>query len=335
MTPSDPYPVLLLLRAHLEGRLRQGGSRVWLKAEAAEALREIVRMKPQPRPAVVPVVTASLKEAVVTTAMPDSDIIEEIGSLTQTGPIQGEPMPAERPHKEPELKEHPQRLVLPPFPAASLSLAEKETQLAVAKERALEGREAKALGTLRGQMVFSTGSPMADIVFVGEAPGAEEERRGEPFVGPAGQLLTKVLKVMGLERDQVYITNICKYRPAMENQGSGNRQPSPLEMASCLGFVREELAIIRPRVIVALGGTAITGLLGIKTGVMNARGRFYEFDGVPVMATLHPSYLLRKEQEGPQVATAEKRKFWEDMMMVMERAHMPITDKQRAFFLPK
>ena len=335
MTPSDPYPVLLLLRAHLEGRLRQGESRVWLKAEAAEALREIVRMKPQPRPAIVPTAAVALQEAIVSKPIPDPKIIEELGSPREPAQFQSPPITAKPPRKEQEPKEHPQRLVLPPFPAAGLSLAEKEAQLALVRERALEGREAKALGTLRGQMVFAAGSPMADIVFVGEAPGAEEERRGEPFVGPAGQLLTKVLKVMGLERDQVYITNICKYRPAMENQGSGNRQPSPLEMASCLGFVREELAIIRPRVIVALGGTAITGLLGIKTGVMNARGKFYEFEGIPVMATLHPSYLLRKEQEGPQVATAEKRKFWEDMMMVMERAGMPITDKQRAFFLPK
>ena len=199
----------------------------------------------------------------------------------------------------------------------------------------MEGREAKALGTLREKMVFAVGTPMADIVLVGEAPGAEEERQGEPVVGPAGQLLTKVLKVMGLDRDDVYITNICKYRPAMENQGSGNRQPSPMEMASCLGFVREEIAIIGPKVIVALGGTAITGLVGIKTGVMKARGKFYQFEGIPVMATLHPSYLLRKEQEGPEVANAEKRKLWEDMLMVMERAGLPVTDKQRAFFLPK
>lgn len=240
--------------------------------------------------------------------------------------------------------EHPQRLVLPDWEdeesaddgdGPRLTQEEKETRLAAVRARALESREVKALGTLRDKMVFATGTPMADIVLVGEAPGAEEERQGEPFVGPAGQLLTKILKVMGLERDQVYITNICKYRPAMENQGSGNRPPTPLEMAACLDFVREELAIIRPKVVVALGGTAITGLLGRKMGVMSARGRFYDFEGIPVMATLHPSYLLRKEQEGPEIANGEKRKLWEDMLKVMEAAGLPISDKQRRFFLPK
>ncbi len=307
---SDPYPVLRLLQAHLEGRLRRGQTRLWLTPEAAEDLREIVRMKPRPRLAAevaVPPVTLLPQEAV--------QIPEPVA-----------------PPPEPEIL---QRLVLPDRIPASLAPEAREVALAEVKARAQEGTAARALGTLRDTMVFAAGTPMAEIVLVGEAPGAEEERQGEPFVGPAGQLLTKVLKVMGLERSQVYITNLCKYRPAMENQGNGNRPPNPQEMAACLDFVRQEIAIIRPKVIVALGGTAITGLLGIKEGVMKARGRFYEFDGIPVMATLHPSYLLRKEQEGAAAATAEKRKFWEDMLMVMERAGLPVTGKQRAFFLPK
>ena len=331
MTPADPYPVLLLLQAHLEGRLRQGQTRLWLQPDAATALREMVRMKPRPRP--VAGASASAEPAAIHETPPPAVLLVKEESLPPS-PLQATSLALPVPFK-PDPVGHPQRLVLPEMPPVPLTLEEKEKQLAGVRARALEGREARALGTLREKMVFAVGSPMADIVLVGEAPGAEEERQGEPFVGPAGQLLTKVLKVMGLERDQVYITNICKYRPAMENQGSGNRQPSPLEMASCMEFVREEMAIIRPRVIVALGGTAITGLLGIKTGVMNARGRFYEFNSIPVMATLHPSYLLRKEQEGPLVATAEKRKLWEDMLMVMERAGLPITDKQRGFFLPK
>ena len=331
MTPSDPYPVLLMLRSHLEGRLRQGETRLWLGLGAAEALREIVRMKPKPRPVKVAPETVPLEEA---TEIPQAPV-----SLMNEEPVAPVPIRAAfepvTPAAKPKSLEYPQRLVLPQIPAAGVTLEDKERQLAAVRARAVEGREAKALGTLREKMVFAVGTPMADIVLVGEAPGAEEERQGEPFVGPAGQLLTKVLKGMGLDRGDVYITNICKYRPAMENQGSGNRQPSPMEMASCLGFVREEIAIIGPKVIVALGGTAITGLVGIKTGVMKARGKFYQFEGIPVMATLHPSYLLRKEQEGTEVANAEKRKLWEDMLMVMERAGLPVTDKQRAFFLPK
>ena len=352
MTPVETYPALLLLRAHLEGRLRQGETRLWLQPDAAEALREIVRMKPSPAPPRTALAPTMPEFSVPTPCAAEAPVLNH-GNLIVPKPLLssklerlGSPilqetdafgkdesaLPGLAPGQD---VQDPQRLMLPPRENVTLSLAEREARLSAVRARALEGQEAKALGTLRETMVFAAGSPMAGIVLVGEAPGAEEERQGEPFVGPAGQLLTKVLKVMGLERDQVYITNICKYRPAMENQGSGNRQPSPLEMASCLEFVREEIDIIRPRVIVALGGTAITGLLGIKTGVMNARGRFYEFEGIPVMATLHPSYLLRKEQEGPETANAEKRKLWEDMLMVMERAGMAVTTKQRAFFLPR
>ncbi len=353
MDSTDPYPVLKMLQAHLEGRLRQGGTRLWLESGAAEALREIVRMKPKPWPAAAPPATAL---PLVPEPVPDFGTLQTTAPQEAPGMAEATPAPtapvadmiAEIPATEEPLRlqeapfsPHPQRLVLPEMPAPAavtaeiLTLEEKESRLAEVRERAARGTAARELGTLREKMVFAVGYPMADIVLVGEAPGAEEERQGEPFVGPAGQLLTKILRVMGLERDQVYITNICKYRPAMENQGGGNRPPSPQEMASCLDFVREELAIIRPKVIVALGGTAITGLLGIKQGVMSARGKFYEFGGMPVMATLHPSYLLRKEAEGPEIATAEKRKLWEDMLMVMEKAGLPISDKQRRFFLPK
>jgi uracil-DNA glycosylase family 4 len=333
MPSADPYPVLRLLQSHLEGRLRQGGSRLWLTAEAAEHLRQIVRMRPQPRPATAEamappaVVTAEERQAPSAETAPESTCRAIAAALeNSSGSFRTGMAPSE----------HPQRLVLPMAGAVvPLTREARESRLAEVRARAGEGTAARALGTLREKMVFAVGNPMAEIVLVGEAPGAEEERQGEPFVGPAGQLLTKILKVMGLERSDVYITNICKYRPAMENQGSGNRQPTPAEMASCMEFIREELAIIRPKVIVALGGTAITGLLGIREGVMKARGKFYDFEGIPVMATLHPSYLLRKEAEGPVTANAEKRKLWEDMLLVMEKAGLPISDKQRGFFLPK
>lgn len=211
------------------------------------------------------------------------------------------------------------------------TLDEKLARLAVMAE---EDPKPKALGTLRDTMVFAVGNPEARLMFIGEAPGAEEERQREPFVGPAGQLLTKIItNAMGLRREDVYISNICKFRPAVEGfQGSRNRQPTPEEMAACLPYIRTEIALIRPQVIVALGATAAQGL-GIEGGVGRLRARFHEFQGIPVMVTYHPSYLLRQEQDGKGMES--KRLVWEDMLMVMEQLGMSISDKQRGYFKPK
>lgn len=214
----------------------------------------------------------------------------------------------------------------------------KAERLAAVQRRAEEAPKARALGTLRDTMVFATGNPDAQIMFVGEAPGADEEKQREPFVGVAGQLLTRVIKAMGLERSGVYITNICKFRPIVEDdrpQSTRNRQPTGTEMAACMEYVLEEIAIVQPRVIVALGKTAAEGLLQRDVAVTRLRGQWLEFKGTPLMVTFHPSYLKRKEDEGEAIANAEKRKHWEDMLMVMERLDMNITDKQRRYFLPK
>lgn len=183
-------------------------------------------------------------------------------------------------------------------------------------------------GQLRDTMVFAVGNAVSPLVFVGEAPGAEEEKLGEPFVGPAGQLLTKMITAMGLQRSQVYITNIVKYRPAIEggNQGSKNRRPTPEEIAAGLPHLRRELAALRPRVLVALGATALEGLAGEPIPIGRARGQWRTFDGIPVMPTFHPSYLLHNE------SLTERRKVWEDLLQVMENLGMPISAKQRAFF---
>jgi DNA polymerase len=180
-------------------------------------------------------------------------------------------------------------------------------------------------------MVFAVGNADAQIMLIGEAPGFEEERQREPFVGPAGQKLTGILKAMGLERSDVYISNICKFRPALEGgQGTANRAPSDAEMASCLPYVMTEISIIQPRVIVALGGVACKGL-GIGEGVMRLRGRFYEVLGIPTMVTYHPSYILREEKLAGGGIRA-KRECWEDMLKVMDKAGLPISEKQRGFF---
>ncbi len=231
---------------------------------------------------------------------------------------------------------------LPPLQETKLPPAapplSKRDRLAAVTARAELAPAARALGTLRGTMVFATGDPDAAVMFIGEAPGADEEKQGEPFVGVAGQLLTKVIKAMGLERSSVYITNICKFRPIVDDdrpQGSRNRQPTGVEMQSCMEFVLEEISIVRPKVIVALGRTAAEGLLQRDVAVTRLRGQWLEFQGTPLMVTFHPSYLKRKEDEGEAVAFAEKRKHWEDILMVMERLEMSITEKQRGYFLPK
>jgi DNA polymerase len=206
--------------------------------------------------------------------------------------------------------------------------AEKLASLAAIAEKS---PEARTLGTLRDTMVFAVGNPEAQIMLIGEAPGFEEERQREPFVGPAGQKLTGILKAMGLERGDVYISNICKFRPAMEgNQGTSNRAPNDAEMAACLPYVLTEIDIIQPKVIVALGGVACKGL-GIGEGVMRLRGRFYNVQGIPTMVTYHPSYILREEKLAGGGIRA-KRECWEDMMKVMEKAGLPISDKQRGYF---
>jgi uracil-DNA glycosylase len=183
------------------------------------------------------------------------------------------------------------------------------------------------LASSRTQTVFGVGNPDAELMFIGEAPGADEDRQGEPFVGRAGQLLTRIIQTMGFARDQVYIANILKCRPDMPRGSSGNRPPTPEEMATCLPYLHQQIEIVQPRVLVALGGTAVAGLLG-ESGPMRAlRGRWHSYRETPLMITYHPSYLLRNQSPG------EKRKVWEDMLQVLERLGRPISEKQRGYFL--
>ena len=180
---------------------------------------------------------------------------------------------------------------------------------------------------LRSTMVFSAGNAEADIMLVGEAPGYDEERLGEPFVGKAGQKLDGILKAMGAERKSVYISNIVKFRPAMPNQTTNNRKPTREEMDACMPFIREEVRVVAPKVIIALGGTAAQELLKTEDDLVSMRGKFHDYAGVPVRVTYHPSYILHNED------TSEKRKIWEDMLAVMELLKMPVSDKQRGYFL--
>lgn len=199
------------------------------------------------------------------------------------------------------------------------------------RQRALVCQKCPHLVGSRTQVVFGVGSLDAELMFVGEAPGAEEDRQGEPFVGPAGQLLTRIIQATGYTRDTVYIANILKCRPDTPGRSRGNRPPREDEMDTCRPYLIRQIEILRPKVIVALGATAIQGLLGLKSTLGSIRGRWQEFRGIPVMPTYHPSYLLRCE-DAPDRGFSEKRKTWEDMLLVLERLGRPITPRMRGYF---
>jgi len=167
----------------------------------------------------------------------------------------------------------------------------------------------------RKSIVFGEGNPKAAVVFVGEGPGAEEDQQGRPFVGAAGQLLTDIIeKGMKIKRPDVYICNIVKCRPP------GNRNPEPDEVDACIGFVKRQIAAINPRVIVTLGNVPTQNLLGTKAGITKLRGTWQEYEGIPVMPTFHPSYLLR--------SPGEKKWVWVDIQLVMKKLGMPVPVKE-------
>ncbi len=161
------------------------------------------------------------------------------------------------------------------------------------------------LAATRTQTVFGVGNPAARLVFIGEAPGADEDLKGEPFVGRAGQLLTKIIEACQLRREDVYIANVLKCRPP------NNRTPLPPEVANCRGYLDRQLAIIRPEYICCLGGIAAQCLLSVDTPIGRLRGKFHTYEGIPVLCTYHPAYLLRNP--------AAKRDVWEDMKILMSR----------------
>ena len=182
----------------------------------------------------------------------------------------------------------------------------------------------------RKTIVFGVGNEAADLMFVGEAPGADEDAQGEPFVGAAGQLLTKIIAAMGLSREEVYIANILKCRPDTPGQGSGNRPPTREEMDTCSPWLHRQIEHIAPKVIVALGKTAVGGLLEQENvPITKFRGTWCEYCGIPLMPTFHPAYLLHQQ------SLASKRALWEDMLAVMEKLSLSISEKQRGYFLPR
>jgi DNA polymerase len=206
-------------------------------------------------------------------------------------------------------------------------IAASDPGMAALRARAAVCVKCPHLAASRKNVVFGVGDIHASLMFVGEAPGADEDRQGEPFVGAAGQLLTRIIKAMGFSRETVYIANILKCRPDTPGQHSGNRKPTADEMKTCLPYLLEQIDLIQPKVIVALGATAVEGLLGKTEAIGKLRGHFQMFHDIPLMPTFHPSYLLRNQ------APSEKRKVWEDMLQVMEKLGLTVSEKQRGYFL--
>ncbi len=170
-----------------------------------------------------------------------------------------------------------------------------------------------SLHKTRTNTVPGQGCSTPEIMFIGEGPGADEDQQGLAFVGRAGQLLTKIVEAMGLTRDQVFIGNIVKCRPP------GNRAPMPDEMTACMPFLREQIALLKPKVIVALGATAVKGLLQVETGITKLRGKWLLYEGIDLMPTFHPAYLLRNP--------AGKKDVWDDIKAVL--AHLGRTPPKR------
>jgi len=190
-------------------------------------------------------------------------------------------------------------------PAPELEPAERARRLTVLAET-VKGCTRCALAGGRTQTVFARGTGSSRLMFVGEGPGADEDLQGFPFVGKAGQLLDRMIAAMGFSRDEVYVGNIVKCRPP------NNRKPEPEEMAACLPYLAEQIELVGPEVIVALGATAVQGLFGTGEGIMRIRGRWRLYQGrVPVMPTFHPAYLLR--------TPTAKREVWEDLQAVLRQ----------------
>ena len=194
----------------------------------------------------------------------------------------------------------------PPDPASASNLAAAAEQIAACTKCSLHETRTKA--------VPGQGSSNPEIMFIGEAPGADEDRQGLAFVGRAGQLLTKMIQAMGFTRDEVFIGNILKCRPP------GNRTPMPDEMETCMPYLKEQIRLLKPKVIIALGATAVKGLLDVRTGITKLRGTWLAFEGIDLMPTYHPAYLLRNP--------SAKKDVWEDLKEVLHFLGRPVPKKK-------
>jgi uracil-DNA glycosylase family 4 len=232
-------------------------------------------------------------------------------SIALTAPVTP-PSPSKASDRRPEAE-----LFAEPAPAkAALTLEQRRIAIDTLSKEVADCQRCTGLCTTRTQTVFADGQVGAELCLVGEAPGADEDRQGVPFVGAAGQLLNKILAACGLRREEVYICNVLKCRPP------NNRTPRPDEIGNCRDYFVRQLDLVRPKYIVALGGTAAQSLLGTNQSLGRLRGKFHDFQGIPVMVTYHPSFLL------PHRSPEKKRDVWEDMKWLMAKMGREIPGKK-------
>jgi DNA polymerase len=265
----------------------------------------------RPAPARAPAAGAPAGRAAPTFATPDW--AAPPAPAARPDPPRPPPPPAPAPRAPAPAPAPPPRAAPAPAaaaPAAAADGGERVTRLALIAEE-VRGCTRCVLHEKRHKTVFARGDPFSELCFVGEGPGADEDMQGFPFVGAAGQLLDRMIAAMGYKRDAVYICNVVKCRPP------NNRKPEPEEMASCLPYLTQQLAIVQPKVIVALGATAVQGLCGTSEGITRLRGKWKLYKGtIPIMPTFHPAYLLRNP--------AAKRDVWNDLQDVMKHLGRPI-----------
>jgi DNA polymerase len=196
--------------------------------------------------------------------------------------------------------------------AAGVSLEQRRQELQLLQQRVAGCTRCGELASTRTQTVFGVGQPGVDLCFIGEAPGADEDAQGEPFVGAAGQLLNRIIAACGMKREEVYICNVLKCRPP------GNRTPLPNEAANCREYLERQLELVAPKFICCLGATAAQHLLQRAVSISKVRGQFLDYRGIPVMCTYHPAYLL------PHRNPAAKKDVWEDMKRLLARMGKPV-----------
>jgi DNA polymerase len=268
------------------------------------------------------------KKGNFTVTDPTVDLVEEvaitkneIAAPVDKRVVPGEERPIRTAVQEPTAK-------LPSPPVIELPSGEKKEKWDWLRKRVLECETCNGELNPNGKVVFGEGDLNADLFLCGEAPGSEEEESGLPFHGPAGDLLVKILSAMGLSRDKVYIANILNWRPKHAH-AYGSRPPTQEELGFCLPYLKSQLEIVKPKVIVSLGKITTDALLGHepKRRLSHVRGMWHKALGLPMMVTYHPSYLLHNPSR------SSKRKVWEDFLLIMEKLEMPINEKQKGYFL--
>ncbi|HTI70299.1 MAG TPA: uracil-DNA glycosylase family protein [Candidatus Limnocylindria bacterium] len=338
---NDAYRQLLdATVAHLEGLRDRGVTHIPVRQETVRALIAPLGRKPAPTMELAPTATSRPTPAMTRPANPVTGPTEPNFDAVETAkppaPV-APPRPSQAavarwsqaaPAKPPAVTPaRPLAVNSTPLPPP-LDAAGKEAAMAELRPKVLACVQCPHLASTRKNVVFGVGDIHSPLMFVGEAPGADEDIQGEPFVGKAGELLTRIIGAMGLSRSTVYIANVLKCRPDTTGQAFGNRKPTPEEMNTCLPWLQKQIDIIQPKVMVALGATAVEGLLGKSpVTITRLRGQWQTYRGIPLMPTYHPSYVLRTQTQ------AIKREVWEDMLKVMTQLAMPISEKQQAYFL--